>query len=645
MDTEEYEKRGFPIIRFLVKLIILILLFILLFLLYSKYVSSPVKIDKKTKCNESDCISSNNDTSSSQIFIDNIDKMKDAAISYYTDERLPQEVGQSKKKTLAEMIDENIIVPLIDKNDKEFDAEKSYVQVIKENDEYILKVYLKDSNSDDYILVHLGTYSYCDSFVCEKRFFSLDDNKSIVSSTVPIKGTIHDGIYQEPTTYTPIIKTSPDNKKCVYDSYNDNYYDKNGKTISKLKFLKSCLNPKCKKVSTYYFDINGNSVSYNEFEKSCSKGRIKDIYKCSKVNGYYYDSNGNKVSYDKYKNSCGISSTEDVKYICKIVNNNYYDELGNKVSKLEYIKSCKKPICEKISGYFFGVDGDSISEAQFNKECDNYLTSIEDDWLYEYFKTSGAEFTEWTNWSNWSKTGCDTQTVNCRDNDISCLKKVQIYKRKEQTGTHQKSYAKTREHIMQTGYYTKKSCSNYEYVEINKTLYVSDNFYSQVSNITKSTASTLGGWTYNGRKTYDKVPKSSITDYYVFVGADYSYCDDTCTSLPTYYYDSYTYSGLLEEVNSTTTPGSNQLSESNTSSSDGRCGNYVSKIVPVYKTVTITEKVTRTEPLYEDVCYESIKTRNLIEDGSSKYKWSTYNDTSLLNNGWVYTGEKKPNVE
>ena len=87
------------------------------------------------------------------------------------------------------------------------------------------------------------------------------------------------------------------------------------------------------------------------------------------------------------------------------------------------------------------------------------------------------------------------------------------------------------------------------------------------------------------------------------------------------------------------------MSESNTSSSDGRCGNYVSKIVPVYKTVTITEKVTRTEPLYEDVCYESIKTRNLIEDGSSKYKWSTYNDTSLLNNGWVYTGEKKPNVE
>jgi hypothetical protein len=71
--------------------------------------------------------------------------------------------------TLSEMIGLKIITPLVDKNNKPVDVEKSYVKITKAEDEYILKVNIKDSEKEDYILVHLGCYSYCDSYVCEKK--------------------------------------------------------------------------------------------------------------------------------------------------------------------------------------------------------------------------------------------------------------------------------------------------------------------------------------------------------------------------------------------------------------------------------------------------------------------------------------------
>ena len=49
----------------------------------------------------------------------------------------------------------------------------------------------------------------------------------------------------------------------------------------------------------------------------------------------------------------------------------------------------------------------------------------------------------------------------------------------------------------------------------------------------------------------------------------------------------------------------------------------------------------RTEPLYGTVCYQSTKTRKLLDAGSTKTKWSEYGDKTLLSNGWYYTGRKK----
>ena len=227
------------------------------------------------------------------------------------------------------------------------------------------------------------------------------------------------------------------------------------------------------------------------------------------------------------------------------------------------------------------------------------------------------------------------------------MKKIQILKRKEEIGTYEKVYARTRDMLVQTGSYTQKTCSKYNYVIINNITYATTTTttYTQINTITTSTMVTTGGWVYNGRASYSNPPTDSAGSHYKFVGADYSYCSATCSTLPNYYYDSYTYSGGMTQVSSTTTPGAVSSSSSSSTTvtvtpggTEASCGEFVTRQVPIYHTITVTEKAKRTEPLYGDVCYQSNKTRSLISKGTTQTKWSTYNDTSLLNNGWKYTG-------
>ncbi len=103
------------------------------------------------------------------VFNDNIDTIKEAAISYFTNERLPQTVGETKKLTLKDMLDKKLIRTVRDASAKACDDNKSYVEVTKEENEYIMKIYLSCSDIEDYIIVHLGCYDYCDKDVCEKK--------------------------------------------------------------------------------------------------------------------------------------------------------------------------------------------------------------------------------------------------------------------------------------------------------------------------------------------------------------------------------------------------------------------------------------------------------------------------------------------
>ena len=681
MYTEDYERRGFPLRNFILKLILVIIFVFLLVWLLPKFLAPA--ISKNLNVNGNSCTNSTCDTSgisalTSQIFSDNIEKMKNAAISYYTDERLPKEVGQSDTMTLSDMIGKKLIIALIDKNNKACDVEKSYVKITKANDEYILKVNLKDSEKEDYILVHLGCYTYCESNICQKQdsYVETKSSKSSkVTKYVPIKGYIERGVYYPPENPTPVV---PEDKHyCV--KYNGKYYDHYGYVVSKEEYEKDCFQEDkhyCVKYNGKYYNHYGNVVSKEEYEKDCKPQPEKHY--CVKYNGKYYDSKGNVVSKEEYEKDC---KPQPEKHYCVKYNDKYYDSKGNVVSKEEYEKDCKpqpeKHYCEKYNGNYYDNKGNVVTKEEYEKDCfpeekhycekynGNYYdkkgnivdyetykkdcTTPDKEYIYEYKKTTGAKFSEWSLWSAWATTDCETREINCSDSDITCLAKLQLLKRKEKIGTYDKTYSKKREVVVQTGSYQAQTCSKYNYVEINKTTYATttQTTYTQINTVTNTTSQTVGSWVYSGRASYSNPPRDDGATRYKFVGADYSYCSDTCTTLPNYYYDKYVYVGGLNSVSSTVTPGaitsstSTSTSQTTDTSYEASCGQIVTKTVPIYSTVIATEKSVRKEPLYGDVCYKSTKSRTLISKGSTKVTWSKFNDTKLLEDGWVYTGNKK----
>lgn len=461
-EYEEYEDRGFPFRNFLLKLILIIIFVFLLVWLLPKFIT-PKIVENNNSNKEITAISS-------QIFIDNLNRMKEAAISYYTDERLPKEEGESHTMTLSEMIGNKIIAPLIDKNNKACDVENSYVKITKAANEYILKVNLKDSEKEDYILVHLGCYTYCDTYICEKK-----------NTDVIIKGSIKDNVITKPKDETQ--KTPEQN-----------------------------------------------------------------------------------------------------------------DE------------ESKEPTPEKT-------------------------------YIYEYQRTTGIELSKWSSWSAWSKTDCNTKEINCTDNDTGCLKKLQLYSRKEKIGTYDKKYVSTHSELVQTGSYPVTKCTGYNYAIINNTTYKTTSTYSVVTSIKASTQSTRSDWRYDGRASYKNPPSDTSTTHYEFVGADYSYCEETCETLPNYFYDKYTYVGTLTQKN--IIPGSSSTTSSTNTIVEASCNSYETTTIPIYGTIQVSEISSRVEPLYGTICYQSTKTRKITNSGKTEYKWSIHNDTNLLNNGWSYTGSKK----
>ena len=101
-----------------------------------------------------------------RIFNENIQTMKDAAKDYFTTERMPKKEGKSVKLTLQDMLDENLVLPFVDKNGESCDTEKSYVKVTKKGNEYELKVSLTCGKDSNYIIDKIGCYNFCPTGTC-----------------------------------------------------------------------------------------------------------------------------------------------------------------------------------------------------------------------------------------------------------------------------------------------------------------------------------------------------------------------------------------------------------------------------------------------------------------------------------------------
>ncbi len=157
------EERSNGILRFLFKLIIIVIFILFIIWLLSMAVRKNNTSNNTSKYNNA------NSVRVSTVYQDNLYRMKDAGISYYTLERLPQNVGDVKKITLAEMYDSHLLLEIYDENGKKCSAYDSYVEVTKLESEYKMKVRLVCPKKDAYIFVYLGCYDYCKGFVCEKQ--------------------------------------------------------------------------------------------------------------------------------------------------------------------------------------------------------------------------------------------------------------------------------------------------------------------------------------------------------------------------------------------------------------------------------------------------------------------------------------------
>ena len=103
------------------------------------------------------------------IFDKNLERMKEVGKEYFTTERLPKKIGDVKVLTLKEMYSKNLILELTDKYGNSCSSDTSYVSIEKYENEYQMKVYLECGEEDDYIIVIMGCYDYCDNDICEPK--------------------------------------------------------------------------------------------------------------------------------------------------------------------------------------------------------------------------------------------------------------------------------------------------------------------------------------------------------------------------------------------------------------------------------------------------------------------------------------------
>ena len=83
----------------------------------------------------------------------NLQSMRDAATEYFTGSRLPRGVNDSKKITLKEMFDRNLLVKFQDENGDSCDTVNSYAEATKLDEEnYRIEVKLICNNDSDTII-------------------------------------------------------------------------------------------------------------------------------------------------------------------------------------------------------------------------------------------------------------------------------------------------------------------------------------------------------------------------------------------------------------------------------------------------------------------------------------------------------------
>ena len=257
------------------------------------------------------------------VFNQNSAFVRDAAINYFTNERLPQKVGSKETITLGKMIEEKLIRNIVDSNGNNCSLTESYVEVTKKStEEYVFKINLSCSDLVDYILVYKGCTDYCGTSSCnvkpetEEKTYEYEYKKSTAcimgdwsdwTDWSTIKETIENPNYKREETKTEEITEKEIEKidvtketKFNCDQYEG--YELLGnlcvRSESTLLEEDAELHPttyNCDALDGYTLDKTGK-ICTKEITETDEKPAKPDptTYNCDEYEGYELDSTGKK---------------------------------------------------------------------------------------------------------------------------------------------------------------------------------------------------------------------------------------------------------------------------------------------------------------------------------------------------------------
>lgn len=193
-SAEEYEERGFSIKRVLFRFLMIILIVILIVFLMTKIIMP--KLDSSKSNDSSDNIN--------EVMEENASTVKNSVFDYYSDKELPID----EKITLSKMIDIGMISSLKDVKNNKLNYNDSYIQVLKVDDEYSLKINFKTKYNEKYYVIYFGKYDYCEISFCEK-----DDSKLLTDSNKEQVNQEQSEVYDENTSIKQSIQEVEEQKK------------------------------------------------------------------------------------------------------------------------------------------------------------------------------------------------------------------------------------------------------------------------------------------------------------------------------------------------------------------------------------------------------------------------------------------------
>ena len=312
------------------------------------------------------------------VFNENLKTIKEAAISYFTNERLPQTTGESVTITLKDMKSSKLVRNILDASGKSCNSKESYVEVTKDDNEYIMKVFLSCSNMEDYIIVHLGCYDYCDSNVCEKKVEKEYEYEYKKTNSCELGEWSNWGKWTTTRQKTSNLKkedikvekiskkvTDTKNATKIPGTYSCSNYP--GYTLSGTKCVKETIVKDIKNatISGYSYNCDkypGYSVVGSQCVKETKKKEVIDAYKNPTT---YTCPSGYSLNGTKCERSVTKTSTTTGSYVC----GSGYSLSGTKCSKTTTTTDTKTGSYVCPSGY--SLSGTKCSKTTTSTETIN----------------------------------------------------------------------------------------------------------------------------------------------------------------------------------------------------------------------------------------------------------------------------------